>query len=474
MSSIDNPTDQLERTLNSFDAPTRVHSLTKLLTQVQHGAQSLPEPQEVANMHAHTFFSFNAYGYSPAALAWHGRKAGLKLMGIVDFDVLDGVDEWIWASDLVGLRGSAGLETRVFIPEFADTEINSPGEPGVAYHMGIGFTSSQIPPTTLEIADDLKNRASARNRALVNRVNAYLHPVTLDYERDVLPLTPKGNATERHIVLAYIRAAQRQLADPVAFWAEKLEMPPKTIQERMGNDGDAPAFQNIIRKKLMKRGGVGYVQPSPHTFPNLDTFHRLITACGAIPCAAWLDGESEGEQRMDQLLEMMIAQGVAAINIIPDRNWNIADPTLQQRKLENLYQLVDLAQQLDLPLHIGTEMNSFGQKFVDDFDAPPLAPLRQTFLDGAYFVYGHVMMQRALGRGYQSPWTHSHLPSRRDRNDFFSHIGHLIPPGPHGLRVLRRIDPDLSPAAILTQLEKQQPSSQASAPTRHGGLTTIH
>ena len=29
------------------------------------------------------------------------------------------------------------------------------------------------------------------------------HPRILDYEQDVLPLTPAGNATERHICLAY-------------------------------------------------------------------------------------------------------------------------------------------------------------------------------------------------------------------------------------------------------------------------------
>jgi hypothetical protein len=52
-------------------------------------------------------------------------------MGIVDFDVLDGVDEFLDACELVGVRGSAGIETRVFLPEFATREINSPGEPGV-------------------------------------------------------------------------------------------------------------------------------------------------------------------------------------------------------------------------------------------------------------------------------------------------------------------------------------------------------
>ena len=77
-------------------------------------------------------------------------------MGIVDFDVLDGVDEFLDACDLVGVRGSAGIETRVFVPEFADREINSPGEPGVCYHMGIGFTSSQVPDGVAPILADLR------------------------------------------------------------------------------------------------------------------------------------------------------------------------------------------------------------------------------------------------------------------------------------------------------------------------------
>ena len=73
------------------------------------------------------------------------KKLGCALMGIVDFDVLDGVDEFLDACITSGVRGSAALETRVFLPEFATREINSPGEPGVYYTMGIGFTSSQAP-----------------------------------------------------------------------------------------------------------------------------------------------------------------------------------------------------------------------------------------------------------------------------------------------------------------------------------------
>jgi hypothetical protein len=181
------------------------------------------EPEaDVANMHCHTFFSFNAYGHSPTSLAWLAKRRGFKLMGVVDFDVLDGVDEFLDACEAIGVRGSAGIETRVFLPEFATCEINSPGEPGVLYHVGIGFTSGQVPDAVAGILDDMRQRAARRNQGLIARINAYLDPVTIDYGRDVLPLTPGDSATERHIVVAYMEAAAHTVSDEVGFWAEKL------------------------------------------------------------------------------------------------------------------------------------------------------------------------------------------------------------------------------------------------------------
>ena len=118
----------------------------------------------------------------------------------------------------------------------------------------------------------------------------------------------------------------------------------------------------------MKRGGVGYAQPGPDTFPNIDEVNRLIVACGALPCAAWLDGTTSGEQAIEELLELLISKGAAALNIIPDRNWNISDPEMRRIKVKKLYEVVELAQKLDLPLNVGTEMNSYGQRLVDDFE----------------------------------------------------------------------------------------------------------
>jgi hypothetical protein len=144
------------------------------------------------------------------------------------------------------------------------------------------------------------------------------------------------------------------------------------------------------------------------------------------------------------------------VNVIPDRNWNIADPEAKGRKLGNLYRLVALARELSLPLNIGTEMNSFGQKLVDDFDAPELAPVRQAFMDGAYFAYGHTALQRSLGLGYQSDWARAHLPARRQRIEFYTDLGRLIPPGHAGMAALRRLDPDLSPDEMMSRWTRPQ------------------
>ncbi len=439
---------ELETMLNDFSPDVRAEALAELKTAAEQGIVDLEPETTVANMHCHTFFSFNAYGYSPSALVWLAKRRGYKLLGIVDFDVLDGVEEFLNACDMLGVRGSAGIETRVFVPELATKEINSPGEPGVLYHMGIGFTSSDVPESAQSILVDLRDRATRRNQGLIERINPHLSPLTLDYDEDVMPLAPGGTPTERHIALAYVTKAQHIDGDLATFWVGKLGVGSEDVSPLLP---DSAGLQNLVRAKLMKRGGVGYVQPGPDTFPQTESLNALSIACGALPCVAWLDGLSEGEQAIGDVLELMINQGAVAFNIVPNRNWDIADPELKKVKVQNLYDVVKIAGELDLPLNIGTEMNSFGQKHIDDFDAPELKPVRQAFLDGAHFIYGHTVLQRTLSMGFQSDWAKSSLPTRKERNAFFTKIGYTVTPSEEKLK---SITSEMEPNAILDMLGK--------------------
>ncbi len=440
---------ELERQLSDFDLSRRREALHALVSLVRQGKVSFPPESDVVNMHCHTFFSFNAYGYSPTALSWLAKRRGFRAVGIVDFDVLDGVEEFLEACALLEVRGAAGLETRVYIPEYGDKEINSPGEPGICYHIGIGFVSGQAPAEVAATLEGMRRRAAQRNQEIVARVNAFLDPVTVDYQRDVLPLSPADNPTERHIVQAYIQAVAQRCADPAGFWAEKLELPRPQVEEVMR---DSAGFQNLVRSRLMKRGGVGYVPPSPAMFPTLEELNRLIHACGALSCCAWLDGFSETERDAAGWLSFQVANGAVALNIVPDRNWNVADESLRRQKIARLHEIITLADEFHLPILVGTEMNSFGQKLVDDFDAPALAPYRQHFLDGAYFVVGHTLLQRTLGLGFHSAWAVGHFPERPARNAFFTEVGRRAPAGARGETLLRSLGPSPSPQDILRAL----------------------
>lgn len=435
----------LENQLNDFDPVVRRAALEELLSRAGSGEIALPPRGKKFNLHCHTFFSYNGYGHSPSSVVWKALCEGLYAIGLVDFDVLEGVDEFLEACRLAGIRGTAGLESRVFVPEFSARVINSPGEPGISYHMGVGFVSSEVQDRPL--LDELLNIAQSRNRGMVERINAFLDPVRLDYERDVLPLTPRGNATERHVCAAYDQQAQRQFPDRAAraaFWAEKLGMEATQVEAAMDN---APGFQGTIRAKTMKAGGVGYVKPEGNDFPALQRVNEFVLANGAIPTFAFLDGSSDGEQAMEELLDTMIASGVAAVNIIPDRNWNFKDPGVRKQKAAALDRFVSLAQARYLPIVVGTEMNAFGQRFVDDFDAPELAKHYDAFLEGAHVVHAHTFLQAHANMGYLSAWARRNFASVAEKNAFYARFGARVESldsdgmGP--------IEPEMSPADLL-------------------------
>jgi hypothetical protein len=402
-----------------FDSNVRAEALRKEAAE-----SDFPPPTSWVNAHAHTFYSFNYKGYSPSRFALEAKKAGLEMGGIVDFDVLDGLEEFWQASRLLDLKACVGIESRVFVPEFSDRVINSPGEPGISYHMGTGFTTTDIPTEAQTFLDGMRQTSEQRNRAMVERVNAFLSPLELSYEQDVMPLVPKGNATERHLCLAYARKAASQYPEESAlrnFWSEKLGV----AAEDLKDVPDGRGMTDLIRAKTMKQGGAGYVQPDSGSFPKMAEMNEFVLQCGALPTMTWLDGCSAGEEAIEELLEVARSTGVAVFNIIPDRNYT---PGTKDQKLANLQKVVEICKDLNMPLLGGTEMNSPGQKFVDDFDSDELKPMHPYFLEGSRILHAHSTLQRLAGMGYLSPWADDQFSSVSAKNEFYARFGEIFSP----------------------------------------------
>ena len=149
--------------LNDFDLATRKEALASLVKE-----EGFPPVRPFVNAHAHTFYSFNYKGYSPSRFVLEARREGLEMGGIVDFDVLDGLEEFWEASRLLDLKGCVGIESRVCSGIFRSRR--PPGN-GISYHMGTGFTT-KIPEKRVFL-DNMRTTSSERNQAMVQRVNEF-------------------------------------------------------------------------------------------------------------------------------------------------------------------------------------------------------------------------------------------------------------------------------------------------------------
>lgn len=439
----------LEKQLDSFDPQKRLEALKALIA-------TGPAPAatgENVNMHIHTFFSYNAEGWSPSHVAWGCRQKGLYAAGIIDFDVIDGMDEFFRAGELLGLRTNVGVETRVFYREYADKEIDSPGEPGVHYIDAVGFTKifPKGSPQAVTLAAYRQN-AQDRNIALVGRINPNVPDIAIDYAKDVLPLTPTGSATERHIIAAYINKSLQVLEGDklITYWAGLLGMDKEKAAALLK---DRPAMEDKVRAKLAKRGGFGYEQPSEKTFPLIEDFCSWVKSCDAIPMESWLDGTSAGEKDAKSLLECSVAKGTQCFSIVPDRNWNIKDPEQKALKVSNLRKVVELCDAMYLPINIGTEMNKGGLPFVDDLAGPVLSEFKQSFIRGAQVMVGHAVCTRFADFAYVSDAAISEFKTRKDRNEFFAAAGALPPVDVRIAEKLRALGTVKARAAIFDSVK---------------------
>ena len=413
-------TSEKTAALDSFSPETRAAALNAL------AAGTFPAPGTNFNMHCHSFFSYNADGWSPSRVAYECRSRGLCAAALCDFDVLDGLEEFLAAGRLLALRTAVHLETRAYVPELAACDISSPGEPGVTYIMGCGFVREPAAGTPQAATlSALREGAQERNLALIARVNAALPAIAIDYARDVLPLTPKGVATERHIVRAYRVQAEKTFADAAAravFWAPLLACDAAAYPAL---EAVLPKLEDLIRNALAKRGGIGYIQPDEETFPLADDFTRWVKACDAIPTIAWLDGTSGGEADAGRLLDLMTAKGCAALNIIPDRNWNLKRPDEAAVKQAKLAEIIAGCVVRDLPVNIGTEMNKGGLPFVDELAGPVLNRYAPVFVQGMQVMVGQSVLARYAGAPYLGARAAAEFPNIARRNAFYAAVGTL-------------------------------------------------
>jgi hypothetical protein len=142
-----------------------------------------------------------------------------------------------------------------------------------------------------------------------------------------------------------------------------------------------------------------------------------------------------------------MSTGVAAINVIPDRTYGTG---AGDEKPANLRRVLELAAELSLLVVVGTEMNSPGQRLVDDFASPELRGFVPLFLESAYAIYAHSVLQRKAKLGYGSGWAQRQFPELASRKQFFQRVGSRLEPRLE--RLLNDLPQDPSPANVIARV----------------------
>jgi len=309
----------------------------------------------MVNNHVHTTYSFSPY--SPSAAVYAARAEGLATCGIVDHDSMGGAREFIEAGRIAGIPTTIGVEARVSFREtaFASRRTNNPDQIGVSYLALHAVPHDKIETVQAYFAP-LRERRNARNRAMIARINTLYAAdgVSLDFERDVLPLSQfadGGSVTERHLMLALVR----QL---IALGKAKLPEHATGLEVMLAEYDLVGALKKDCIPKVFI--------PATDECPSLSEFVRFAASVNGILAYAYLGdvtssvtGDKKAQQfeddYLDELFETIYGAGIRAVTYMPTRN---TQPQLDRlRALCKRYGMLQIS---------GEDINSPRQKFIID------------------------------------------------------------------------------------------------------------
>ena len=375
--------------LNKLNASTREDRLENL-REVLKTAEFPPMVPQYINNHIHTTYSFSPY--SPTAAVYAARMEGLCTAGIIDHDSIAGAREFLAAAELVGMPVTVGMECRVTMAgtALAGRRTNNPDQVGVSY-----MTIQSVPHDRIDEVQTFfapyRQARHVRNRAMVEKINALLPDIRLDYDRDVLPLSEAaegGGVTERHLMYALAIAMVKKAGkgQPMADYLASIGLELSEKQKGQMLDAAYPFYEydllGILKSAFVPKI---YIDATDEC-PNVRDVAKLCKDIDALLCYAYLGdvtasvtGDKKAQKFEDDYLDDVIACikscGIHAVTYMPTRN-----------TAEQLTRLRRLCGENGLFQVSGEDINSPRQSFVIKAMENPMF---SNLIDATWKLIGH-------------------------------------------------------------------------------------
>jgi hypothetical protein len=388
----------------------RLHTLSELVRE--HPRES--RNGEI-NLHIHTNESFSVFR-SPTEAVWYAYKAGIEYFGINDHYTIDGHREFREACRIAGLKAGFSIEA-IALDEQAfgkGWRINDPDNPGRMYIVGKGVTRNlKQGGKGYRTFQRMREAIQRRNRKIVDRLNSYCTAkgfmLDLRY-RDVIKLTPRGNATERHVVQAFCEKVDSRSKDVdrrVEIYSTLLSTP----LNRETTD-DPHKLLTAVRSKLIKSGMPCYVEEKKEAYTSIKNLVDIFLEYGAVPTYPVLAHPvTEEEEDLEGLVGKLKELGMYAFDVIDLR-------TERARAKEVLSQ----ASRHGFPVFIGTEHNT--KKLLPlsgDIEKDP--EFHDYFKKSAQFLLGHQLLSKLCHYGYVADNGKPRIDDLHQGFQLFSEIG---------------------------------------------------
>ncbi len=416
--------EKLIEKLNAPEKSERLEAIKALSRKVRDGEIPAPVSEyDDVNSHIHTTYSFSPY--SPSKAVWCGYTAGLKTVGIMDHDSVGGIDEFIKASEYVGIASTVGMELRV---SMADTplvgrKINNPDQPSVAYCTLHGIPHTQT-GVIAEFIKPYKERRNVRNKLMLEKINNIVKPfgIHLDFDKDVVPLSMAndgGSITERHLLFALsLKLIEKFGKSEKIVNFLRNDFGVKVSDKLAGylTDIENPNYAYDLLGALKSDTSKFYI-PATDECPDVRDVVALAKKTGAILAYAYLGDVTAsvtGDKRaqkfeddyLDELFEVINSLGFKAVTYMPSRNTK--EQLVRLRALCDKYNFFQIS---------GEDINSPRQNFICMAQRDP--EFRNLY-DAAWALIGHERLATLdLKNAFFSNETERRFPVLADRIAYF-------------------------------------------------------
>jgi hypothetical protein len=286
------------------------------------------DPPLLVNNHFHTPYSFSAFN-NMTEIFNQAKKEGIDILGINDFITMEGYDEF-------NLLAYENKKFPLFNIEFMGLMkeeqkkgvlINDPNNPGRVYFCGKGLSfPANLSEANREILDSVMLNSLKQTEAMVVLLNKHLKkiksPFSLDFKEIQTEYT-RGLVRERHLAKALrIKINEHYKSEKGKKTFLKKLYGGKDSQVNIDIPGD---LDNELRAKLLKKGGVAFVEEDNDAFLSLTEIKEIILGAQGIPCYPVLLDDKAGnytdfEKDFPELLKSLTKNRVFAVELIPGRN----------------------------------------------------------------------------------------------------------------------------------------------------------